>query len=240
MFNLSYPCFWIVLITYPLSFGDPIYETALLYGDFLQRICLFLCILSYISKPTKRQKSCLILMGLYGVYSQIADILFSEVTSILYILESLAFFSWAVWLMLRPEIKTVNSINHTNILLAFYKGEKGSFAMNFFELFGLPVKSMCIIAGDKALYLKSNKRTFEFGNSEKIYRKSDDYVIIDTGKPYTKDYITEMKKHSNIIATRGILRIRCIEAVRGLLSMIGEEYKPNVYIPSLYLRRILK
>ncbi len=179
-------------------------------------------------------------MVLYGIYAIFIDIIFPEVmSSLYYALESLVFIIWASWLMFRPEISTAKTINKKNILLAFYKGDKGSFIMNFFELVGLPVKSMCIIAGDKALYLKSNKGTFEFGSSEKIYRKSDDYVIIDTGKPYTKSYVEKMKKHENIVASKGMLRIRCIEAVSGLLSMIGSRYKPNTYIPSLYLKAII-
>lgn len=228
-----------MLIIYPITFETPFYEVSFLYGSLLQSICLFVCIIYYVSLPTARAKSCLILLGTYGLFSQIADIIFNEVTTIYYILESLTFFSWAIWLMLRPELSTAKTINHSNILLAFYKGKKGSFIMNFFELFGLPVKSMCIIAEDKALYLKAKEPMFQFGTSEIITRHKDDYVIIDTGVRVTTDFLIEMKKHNNIVATRGLMRVRCIEAISGLLSMIGDKYKPDAYIPSLYLRQII-
>lgn len=222
-----------------MTFGDPIYNKAVVLVDLIGMFCLFFCILICVSKPTNRKSSCLILMGFYSLYSFIMGLIFHEITAISYMLESLVFFAWAVWIMLRDEPKSDKNINHSNILLAFYKGNKGSFIMRFFELFGTPVKSLSIIAGDKALYLKSKNPNFIFGDSNIILRKSDSYVIIDTGVKYTEEFISEMQKHNNIIATRGIFRIRCIEAVSGLLGNIDDKFKPTTYIPSLYLRGLL-
>ena len=238
MFYLSYTSFWLVTIIYPLSFGDQIYDSVLLYGELVQKSCLLISLSIYVSLPTKRVKSCLMLMFIYSLFSHIASIIAYEITAIYYTIESLLFFSWAIWLMLRPEISTAKTINKNNILLAFYKGEKGSFIMNFFELFGLPVKSMCILAGDKALYLKTNDPNFVFGASEIITRHADDYILIDTGVRVTTDFIIEMKKHTKLVATKGIFRVRCIEAVSDLLGMIGDEWKPRSCIPSLYLKQV--
>jgi hypothetical protein len=178
-------------------------------------------------------------MALYGLYSTISNIIFNEIIAISYLLESSVFVAWASWIMLRPEINTAKTIDNKNILLAFYNGNSGSSIMNLFQLFGMPVKSLCILAGDKALYLKKNKNTFEFGNSSKIHKKSYNYIIIDTGVPHTENFIKSMEEHKNIIATKGIFRVRCIEAVSGLLGMIGNEFKPKSYIPSLYLWRVI-
>jgi hypothetical protein len=238
MFNVAYMLYWCVLVVYPLTFGDVWYEKAFLYGHLLQSVFLFLCIFSYVSKPLKKHASCLVLLGVYGLLSQILDMVFNEVTAIYYLSESLLFFTWAMWLLFRPSYSTAKTINHDNILIAFYKGDNGSFIMNFFSLFGLPVKSMCIIAGDKALFLKRNKETFQFGSSEIVHKNSDNYVIIDSGVAYTQEYISKMKDHSNIVATRGGLRVQCIKAVSDLLSDIGEKFKPRTNIPSLYLRHI--
>ena len=177
-------------------------------------------------------------MVICEAYGWASSIFFHEISSIHYLLESLGVFAWGMFVTFHPERKTAKTINEKNILLAFYKGDKGSIIMRVCALFGFPVKSMCIIAGDKALYLKKNEPTFIFGDSAKIHRKSSDYIVVDTGKPYDDKFITEMKKHSNTIATKGILRVRCIEAVSDLLGMIGEEFKPKSYIPSLYLRGI--
>jgi len=108
--------------------------------------------------------------------------------------------------------------------------------MHFFELFGLPVKSLCIVAGDNALYLKAGKDSFQFGPNI-VSKKPDEYIIVDTGVPITKDFIEQMKKHGNVKAKKAFLRVRCIEAVSELLESIG--YKPDSNIPSLYLRKVL-
>ena len=182
-------------------------------------------------------------MGVYNIYVFVTDILFNEVTSTFYVLESLVFLSWAIIIMTRSEIKTLPDINKDNILLAFYKGDKGSFIMRFFELFGLPVKSMCVISGEKALYLKSNKDTFQLKDSKYIYRKEEDYVILDTGVKNNLKFSEEMEKCATLEARKLGFRICCIEAVRNLLGLIGDEWKPkhmHYNIPSLYLKKCSK
>lgn len=240
MFYLCYALFWVILFVFPLSFGDPVYEEALYYGDLFQKLSLFLCIITFVCSQSTRKGSCLLLMSFYGLYSLGASIFDAAGVSVLYIIELVVCFIGAVYVLFHPEYSTPKTINVENILLAFYKGEKGSLIMRVFAMFGFPVKSVCILAGDKALYLKANKPTFEFGNSAKIHKKSREYVIVDTGVAHTGKFLYEMKKHSKIVATKGVFRIRCIEAVSDLLGMIGSKYKPGSYIPSLYLRQVIK
>ena len=49
-----------------------------------------------------------------------------------------------------------------------------------------------------------------------------------------------MSKYGIIKARKGFFRIRCIEAIEELLTLIGPKWKPTTYIPSLYLRKIIK
>ena len=227
-----------ILVITPLFFGDVFYKEFLAISGCVQRLCLLFCIFSYVINPNNKKGNVLILLGFVDFYGYATDILMHNINAIYYFIESLIFFSFGMHVMLHADIKTAKTIDHDNILLAFYKGKKGSLIMRFFSLFGFPVKSMCILAGDKALYLKANNPKFVFGDSAAIHRKSENYVIIDTGVKYTGEFIYRMKKHKNIIAKKGMFRVRCIEAISDLLEMIGSEWKPKTYIPSLYLRRV--
>lgn len=232
--------FWLIELTGALYYETAIYDSFVTFGFTLQLLILFTCLLVFVNKPTSRLRSTSFWMLIHHIYAQIAALFFYTINDYSYLLETSLFCVMAVWIMMRPEVKTAKTINKDNILLVFYKGEKGSFIMNFFELFGLPVKSMCIIAGDKALFLKANKETFQFGDSKKIFRKQDEYVIVDTGKPYTQEFVKTMEKHSITSAKKGLFRIRCIEGVSPLLEMIGPEFKPSLIdnIPSIYLRKV--
>jgi len=233
-----------VHIVYPITFGDLYYESYYHYGSLLREVLFTLCAVLYFSIRTPRAKSVVLLMLLYNLFTEIADATLGDVGSVYYMIESLFFTSWAVWIMTRPEISTPKTINKDNILLAFYKGEKGSFTMHFFELFGLPFKSMCIIAGDNCLKLKSNKDTFQFSNtSGSFFRRDTDYYIHDTGKPHTKEFVEEMAKYGKVKAIKNGFRIRCIEAVGELLALIGEEYRPTnpaQNAPSIYFGKIIR
>jgi len=243
IFYISAVLYWIILLIYPLSFGDEDYDVYYEYCNLAQTICLFLCILFYFSLETTRAKSTLILFAVYGVCSVIVYLIFTEIYPIPYTLWTVVFIAWAVWIMLRPEYKTAKTIDKNNILLAFYKGGNGSALMNFFELLGLPVKSMCIISGDKTLYLKKNKDRFQLKDSKNIFKREDDYVIVDTGVKCNYEFSTEMEKCATLKASKFGLRIRCIEAVNNLLGMIGEEWRPTDFfhnIPSWYFRKCSK
>jgi len=180
-------------------------------------------------------------MGAYGVYSILADILFNEITAIYYLLESLSFFAWAILLMARQERNTPKTINYDNILLCFYKGDRGSFAMKFAELFGLPVRSLCVVAGDAALMLKKTRSGFTIIDSKVLLKNKDNYVIVDTGKESTLEFIEEMKTYANKPASKYGMRIRCIEGISPLLEMIAPEFKPDHIghnMPSWYMGKI--
>lgn len=236
--------FWIVHIIYPITFGDLYYESYYHYGGLLKDVLLTVCAVLYFSLRTPRAKSTVLLMLLYNLFTQIADAALGDVSSVYYMIESLFFTFWAVCIMTRPEISTPKTINKDNILLAFYRGEKGSLTMHFFELFGLPFKSMSIIAGDNCLKLKSNKDTFQFSNaSGSFFRRNNEYYIYDTGKPYTKEFVEEMAKYGKVKAMKNGFRTRCIEAVGELLAKIGEEYRPTnpaQNAPSIYFGKIIR
>ncbi len=238
MFYILSTIYLVTLVLISLFFGDQYYEIALKIGEFIQYTCIFVCIGSYVLNPSYRKGSLLLFLAFLEYYGFIGDRIFHNTNATYYLLESLVFLIFGMYITFHPKRKTAKTIDHNNILLAFYKGKKGSLIMRVSSLFGYNVKSMCILAGENALYLKSNKPGFIFGNSLKIHRKSDDYTIVDTGKPYTEEFIREMKKHHNAIATKGKFRVRCIDGVSDLLGMIGEEFKPKSYIPSVYLRKI--
>jgi len=181
-------------------------------------------------------------MVLYGLYAHVMELLFGHVGSIYYLLETCLFMFWSLGLIMRSEIKQSSNINYDNILLAFYKGDNGSFIMKISELFGRRVKSMCIIGGDHVLHLRQNKKTFQFGSSDVVYRKYEDYIIHDTGVLCTEEFVNEMKRYSNKKAAKGVFRIRCIEGVKGLLAQIDPMYKPTKIrhnIPSRYLIEVV-
>lgn len=231
---------WTIELIAPVSFDSVIYETYLLYGHASQLFLLFVCVAIYLVYPSPRKRSSLIWIALHYIYVQIATMIYPEVYGHIYTIETVLFFTMAAWIMMRPEIKTAKTINKDNIILAFYKGDKGSFLMHLFELFGLPVKSLAIVAGKHALALKSNKKTFQFIDSKNIFRKSKDYVMVDTGKPYTKEYIAMMGKYHNKPASKKGLRMRCIEGVKPLLKAIGPEFEPTFLEqnPSIYFRKV--
>jgi len=196
-----------------------------------------------LSTDDRRIRSAFLLLVLYTLYINCADFLFKEVNSVYYLTETLFFVFWSTWIMFRPEFKTAKTINKDNILLAFYRGGGGSFLMNFFELLGLPVKSVCVVAGEHCLRLKKSKEYFQLTKTGQAIHGNDKYVVIDTGVAYDKKFVESMEECANIKATKSGMRIRCIEAIRHLLAQIGPEWKPVNFletIPSLYLRKAIK
>ncbi len=218
-------------MVYPLFFGGDYYETVFAIGIVIQQACFFLCILAFVCSHDNRKASALLLMALYGLYIVTVEALFS-VTAWFHLLESLLFFTWSIIIMVRYERKT-QDYNPTNILLAFYKGDKSTFIMRFFNLFGLDVYSMSIIAGKDALMLKSGEGCFLMMNSKTILKNRDNYYIIDTKKPFTKEFVEDMKKEAGKPATKWKLRIVCIMGIKDLLGKIGDEFKPRSILDNL-------
>lgn len=243
MFYYSVIIYWMTNLIYPLSFEDVYYEQFFLYANSIRAFCFALCLFLYFSLNTNRGKSTLILMAIYSLYSNVSSILFGEITSVYYVAELSLFMAWTIWIMFRDEYKTAKTIDKNNILLAFYKGSNGSPIMHFFELFGAPVKSLCIIDGELALYLKANKETFQLKDSNNIFKKADDYVIVDTGVKRNPEFSKELEKYGKLKAVKFGLRIRCIEAVKNLLRMIGTEWEPTSFLeynPGWYFRKCSK
>jgi hypothetical protein len=235
-----------VYLAYPLTFNDLNYEPFYYYGGTIQDLVYRIFILSYFTLQTRRARSLVILMALSGIFSDIMDLFAGHVGSLFLLIESAMFFSMAGFVMFRHEPKTPRTITNEriydkNILLAFYKGDKGSFIMHLFELFGCPVKSMCIVAGDKALVLRLGKRGFHFSDSIGILKNNDKYIIVDTGKEITVEFLKKMADHHNDNDNKLGFRIRCIEGVSDLLKDIGPEFKPTSIldnIPSNYLKKV--
>lgn len=237
IFYINAALYWLISILGPFL--------NLAYGDKVLTMQVIALLLLFIFKDTDLRRSVVVLVVSHFLFTYITNVIIGPVYPSYFVIESMLFFGLAVWVSFRPEISTSKTINRDNVLLAFYKGKKGSLIMNFFELFGLPVKSMCIIAGDKCLRLHSNKDNFVISDGGKALISSKDYIVIDTGKLITKNIVTNMSKFDKIPArTSGILqlRCRCIEAVHELLGEIGSEWRPSGiidYIPSIYFRRCI-
>lgn len=197
--------------------------------------------LSYFSLRTKRATSVVILMVLCRIVSDISDLFLSHWGSLFLLIESVAFFIMFGLVAMRHEPKT-QPYDRDNILLAFYRGEKGSVIMNIFELLGMPVKSLCIVAGGKCLILKSDKEGFQFKSSEVVLKNKEKYLIVDTGKKATSEFICNMSGYHNKKASKWGLRICCIEGVSPLLQAIGQKFKPDHLghnSPSWYLSKVV-
>jgi len=193
------------------TFDDPIYELYYHYGGATQSLCATTCVLLYFSLLTSKSKNVVWLLLGYQSYSHIIDLMYT-VSTTQNTFEIMIMFAWTVIIMSRHEHKQ-EIYDDGNILLAFYRGEKGSFIMNFFQLFGLGVKSMSIMAGDKCLLLKSNKDGFQFTDSKTILKNKANYLIVETDKPYTQKFVEKMASAANKPAKKYGLRIRCIDWV---------------------------
>lgn len=180
-------------------------------------------------------------MGVCNLYILVSEIALPEINALYYMMESLVFFTWAVALMVRYEPKTRHDVDYSNILLAFYRGDNSSLIMRFFNLFGVDVYSVAVVAGNKCLILKKDKEGFQFVDSEALLKKRANYVIVDTGEKVTPEFVNNMSKYAGKKAYKFKLRICCIQGISPLLTAIGQKYKPmSIFdnIPSVYLGKI--
>lgn len=216
---------------------DYIYE----YSLEISVILMGFMYLIYKIYDSRRYSSCFLLILIHIIYSANYGLIFGGIDATNFLIQTYLFSLWASWLLFRPEYKQ-QPYSDKNILLAFYRGKNGSFIMFFFELFGMPVKSMTIIAGGKCLMLKSNKDGFQFTDSKALLKNKENYLIVDTGKPCTQKFVEDMKKEAGKSATKCKFRIVCIMGIKGLLAKIGEEFKPTSIfdnIPAHYLRKLI-
>lgn len=236
---------------HPLTFGDLSNDFYYEWG-FTVRNFAFALIAFSINTP--RAKDIFLLIVLYGLFTNIHQVIFGLVDSKYYLIESIVFLLWTMALMLRTHFSTSKTLlsvlkkhdedgtNYDNILLFFYRGEKGSFIMHLSSLFGLDVKSMAIGAGEKCLMLKSSKGGFVFADIKIILKNKENYLIVDTGKKVTPEFIAKMENKNNKPAKLfGLFRVRCIEGVHDLLSDIGPEYEPTSIFdndPGIYLKKV--
>ena len=114
--------------------------------------------------------------------------------------------------------------------------------MDVFSLFGMPVKSICIISGEYTLMLRGRKDNFQFNKNSSSILDSSNYIIVDTGKKHTQKFTLKMAGCTRESAKKYGLRIRCVEAIGDLLSEIDNMWKPEKFydnIPSIYLYKVL-
>ena len=183
---------------------------------------------------------------LHIIYVILSSVLLTDSSFIQYAMEycfSACFFSW---LCLRTQIPSNKNPDRNNVLFAFYKGKRGSLLMNVFSLFGLPVKSLCILADGQCLRLKSKTHHFVLQDRYDSVIKSNDYVIYDTGIKATPEFLQKMSKFTNkkaYLFGLKFLRVNCIYAISDLLSSVDCKYKAKTcfdFIPSIYLRKCIK
>lgn len=229
--------YWFIEILSPLIQNDWYFT----YGTKLQFAVVAFIAARFILKPSHVLEAGLFFISLYVMYSFIVDLILGGVSRHWYMIETLLFSSLALWIVLRPEMST-QPYSKKNILLAFYKGEKGSFRMRVAELFGLPVRSIAVVADGSTLRIKGGSFIFMKGNASIL--NSSNYLVVDTGVKSTESFVSEMTLlDGRQKFTKNIFMSDCIYVIKPLLSKIGAAYSPKRlwdFIPSIYLRKCLK
>ncbi len=116
--------------------------------------------------------------------------------------------------------------------------------MHTLSLIGLPVSSMSVVASDLWLKLVIDEPKMVITYSGKLNREK--YIIIDTGIMITekiKNIIHNLEGSPAITKNSLFLRVRCIAAIKPLLSKLGPEWTPKSIIqqiPSLYFYKAIK
>ena len=154
------------------------------------------------------------------------------------------YISGLVWAGARPYHFISDTHNHENICLLFYKSDKGSWLMHIMSLFGLPVSSMSVLCGEYWLKLIRSDPNMQI----QIIQNRDlrRYVLIDTGVKITDEIENAMWSLDGVPATNVkslFLRVRCIAAIKPLISKLGNEWVPKTIIqqiPSIYFYKALK
>lgn len=131
----------------------------------------------------------------------------------------------AWWVDLVPELQSP-IYNKNNVLIGFYHGNYGKISMILSSLFGMPVKSICIIYKDIILMPHHNCLIVRPITEVNL----DNYYIHDTQKQLDIDF-------SQFIGKRG----NCVKMLSPILDNLGNKYKLGFwdFIPSLYLRKIV-
>ncbi len=176
---------------------------------------------------------------LVSIYYLISDMTWGGVTNTQLLIETPLLVGWAIYLHLRPEIET-KTFSKDTVHLAFYKGEKASLAMRLAEIVDLPVLSVCLVYGDRALRIKDG--VFTEVPSKSIVN-SDNYVLIDTGCTPNEEFKRNIITIIGMKRKEGILRSSCLETIIPCLKALDERYVPLKWyekLPSRYLRKILK
>lgn len=141
--------------------------------------------------------------------------------------------AWSIWIEKRTEIGYL-PYNHTNVCLAFYKGQNRSYSSNLMGLIGLNFTSVGLLFNNKLF-------RYRHGSIIETSHNINEYVMYDTGiKPNDKlnKILNNMIK---INYNKSLFRSNCVDILMPLLIELDVE--PKNYIqtfPSIYIRSLLK
>lgn len=187
----------------------------------------------------KKLKGEHLFIGLTTLYYVLSDWAWGGVNSTQLLIETPLIIAWALYLHMRPKLET-KTYNPKTVHLAFYKGDHASFRMRLAELIDLPVTSVCLAWGDKAVRLKDGVFT-EVPSSS--ITNSENYVLVDTGVKPSKEFKDNIITIVGAQRKEGIINSSCIETIEPCLKELGSEYIPSNWfekLPSKYLRKVLK
>lgn len=232
--------YWALEFCYTETIGTDLFYGFERYGHAAQVTLYSICVLLALHNSPNKLKCVVFVLTLHRLFVSDFFVLFYEVPTP--VITGISLFFFAAWMHVarRPTLPKQQSFDVDNILLAFYTGNNGSFIMNLFQTMDEPVSSMCILSGKYSLKLKRGRDCFKFTENHGFFREWDNYHIIDTGVKSNDDFIENMRQCGKIRARKFGLRINCIIAVKDLLGMIGEQWRPIGLLensPSGYFRK---
>ena len=220
------------------------------HGPRLSLIIVSLIIILQTIRPTNRFKAGLFLIAIYAAYREIEQGAFYVWDTLIigrifegpplpwvYIVTSI-FASLALWVAFRPKVVT-RTLNRENVIMAFYRGSGGKFKMKVAELFGLPLKSFALIAGEDCLRPKDGELVLSKSADAMI--KSGNYYFLDTGVPITDSILNDMKYYDKVPVKSGFFRCDCIRTIEPLLAKLGDRFVPRGFLgalPGIYAGRV--
>lgn len=231
---------------YSAIYASPLFVTHGFICDYnVNILCfLYLCLGYWLLDEGEKAKELFFFAYLHLNYLIVSSILLPNVNLVYYLFEFIVFCSLLTWLWYKPKLPQ-NDYNRMNVLLAFYKGKKGSFIMNIGAVLGLPVKSVCVLYSDYVLRLKNGKSNFIKEKKASAVLSSNDYIIVDTGVALDgwvfqeADRLTIDKAY---ISENIKIRANCVKGLLPFLKRLGCKFTPHScvnYIPSLYFKQVI-
>lgn len=141
------------------------------------------------------------------------------------------------WALFRPYNFISDKLTEDTVCLLFYKSDKGTWLMHVLSLIGLPVSSVSVTCGDEWLRLVHGRPTLEIHPANEITKN---YIVINTNIKVStriKSIFRSLRGKPAITLNSLFLRVRCIAAIKPLLTELGKEWQPKTIfqqIPSTY------